>query len=149
MFVNEMRHPFFREMARMNRDFGRLFNNMESNAPARQRTPVNVWMQDDNVFVEMIMPGVNEDDLDISLEGKRLTVRGERSVALPEGVRVIRHERLDGRFERQIQLPYRVEAEGVKALLENGVLTVTLPRAEADKPRQIMVKQREVAIGEG
>jgi HSP20 family protein len=87
------------------------------------------------------LPGINLNDLEINVLGTSLTITGERSTDdLPEDAELHRRERLFGKFSRTIELPYPVEAGKVEATLEKGLLTIHLPRAEADKPKKIKVK---------
>jgi HSP20 family protein len=85
------------------------------------------------------LPGVRPEDLDISLEANVLTVRAERKQPKPEGFDLLRSERGGLRFSRQIELPVRIDPDGVIAKLENGVLIVHLPKASEAKPRRIPV----------
>jgi HSP20 family protein len=79
--------------------------------------------------------------LDIAVVENTLTLSGERTPAeLAEGEVYHRRERGSGKFTRSFQLPFNVEANNVQAVYEKGVLRITLPRAEADKPRRITVK---------
>jgi len=87
------------------------------------------------------VPGVSADEIDISVVGETLTLSGERKPEdLEGGVRYHRRERGGGRFSRSIELPFRVDADKVEAAYDKGILRVTLPRAEADKPRKITVR---------
>lgn len=101
----------------------------------------NLWANDDGAVLTSELPGVNMDDLDITVSGKQVTVKGARKNAEQpaEGAQVVRQERMEGGFERSIQLPFNIEVGKVEAKLQNGVLEVTLPRAEIDKPRKITV----------
>ena len=85
------------------------------------------------------LPGVKPEDLDISLEANVLTVRAERKQQKPEGFELVRSERGGLRLSRQIELPVRIDPDGVIAKLENGVLIVHLPKASEAKPRRIPV----------
>ncbi|NUO49595.1 MAG: Hsp20/alpha crystallin family protein, partial [Polyangiaceae bacterium] len=75
------------------------------------------------------LPGVKPEDLDIRLEANVLTVRAERKQPKPEGFDLLRSERGQLRFSRQIELPVRIDPDGVIAKLENGVLNIHLPKA--------------------
>jgi HSP20 family protein len=102
---------------------------------------VNVSHDDDNLYVRAELPGVKASDLQLSATGRKLTIAGER--ALPEEsskVSYHRKEREGGSFSRNIELPAEFDRDGIDARYENGILTVTLPRSEAAKPRQIPVK---------
>lgn len=85
------------------------------------------------------LPGVKPEDLDVSIEANVLTVRAERKQPKPEGFDIVRSERGQLRFSRQIELPVRVDPDGVLAKLENGVLSIHLPKASEAKPRRIPV----------
>jgi HSP20 family protein len=85
------------------------------------------------------LPGVKPEDLDISIEANVLTVRAERKQQKPEGFDLLRSERGGLRFSRQIELPVRVDPDGIIAKLENGVLNIHLPKASEAKPRRIPV----------
>jgi HSP20 family protein len=101
--------------------------------------PVNVREDQDQFYVEAELPGLNHDDLEILVEGDQLTIRGERKPVADEG-RWHRQERAFGRFQRTFTLPVAVDADKVEARLDQGVLTLTLPKSEAAKPRKIAVK---------
>jgi len=127
----------------------RLFNEFVGRLPALQgggrfnlATPfpaVNVWQSDNEVFAEAEIPGVKAEDLDISVVGDELTIKGTRQPAGESKAAFHRRERGTGSFARIIRLPVDVEAEKVQASLRDGVLTLTLPKAEAAKPRRITV----------
>jgi HSP20 family protein len=102
---------------------------------------VNVWTNEDGAVISAELPGLTPEDIDISVVGKTLTLSGERKAEeLGEGDRYHRRERGQGKFTRTVELPFTVEAEKVEALFDKGVLQISLPRAEADKPRKILVK---------
>lgn len=126
----------------------RLFNEFVGRLPARQGgrfnlvTPfpaVNVWQSDNEVFAEAEVPGVKGEDLDVSVVGNELTIKGTRQDVAGEQAEYHRRERGTGAFVRVIRLPVEVDAEKVEASLRDGVLTLTLPKAEAAKPRRINV----------
>lgn len=110
----------------------------DSYAPATP--PVDVWAGEDEVLVEAALPGVEPDDVDISVEADVLTLRARRKAPeASEGERVYRRERGFGEFSRRFKLPFRVESSAVDARFANGVLEVRLPRAAVDRPRRIAV----------
>lgn len=132
------------EMERMQREMGKLMNGFTFERPLGAATfpAINAWTTDDEEVVTAELPGVNPDDIEISIVNDVLTISGERKPADPDGdMRYHRRERFTGKFTRSIQLAFVVDANKVTAGYENGVLKVTLPRAEADKPRKIAVKQ--------
>ena len=100
---------------------------------------VNVWDDRENVFVEAEVPGLKAEQLDISVVGDELTIRGERPEQDQSGTQYHRRERGVGSFTRVIRLTTEVDANRVQAALSDGVLLLTLPKAEAAKPRKIKV----------
>lgn len=106
-----------------------------------QYPPVNVREDGDAFHVEAELPGLTEDDLHIAVTHRnQLTLQGERRVNEAVKGRWHRRERGFGRFQRVLVLPAAVEAERVEARIDNGVLCVTLPKAEEAKPRKIVVR---------
>jgi HSP20 family protein len=101
---------------------------------------LNVWEQEDDLFVEAELPGLKPENIDIAVEGDVLTIKGERGDAAPEGAAWHRRERGVGAFSRVLRLPVAIDAGRVQANFRDGVLTITLPKAEAAKPRKIQVK---------
>lgn len=143
MFRRRSTPSIWREMERMQREMNRLFS---SYTPTGYRTApsypaLNLWADEESVIVRAELPGVEPDDLNISVENGDLTLSGSRSqTQLPEDATYHRQERKYGNFTRSIHLPYKIEADDVEATMENGVLTLTLPRAEEDKPKKIEIK---------
>jgi HSP20 family protein len=140
-----------RELERLRRDMDRIF---EGVAPARswalgflpgtgarQYPRVNIAEQGDGYMVEALAPGVDPASLDLSVKDNVLTISGEKKA--PEGVRpeaFHRSERSAGRFVRAVELPAELDAEKVKAAYADGILRVTLPKAEQAKPRRIEIE---------
>jgi HSP20 family protein len=87
----------------------------------------------------MEVPGAKSPQIEISVVGNQLAVKVERPDLAQQGVAFHRRERAVGAFSRVLQLPVEVDAERVQADLRNGVLTVTLPKAAAARPRKIQV----------
>ena len=103
--------------------------------------PLDVYESDDEVAVRASIPGVNSDDIDISVMGTTLTIKGEKSEDREEkkGNYHLR-ERHYGAFQRSVNLPSQVNVDRAKAEFKDGVLTLTLPKVEAAKPKSIKVK---------
>jgi HSP20 family protein len=112
------------------------------NAPTSIEFPaVNVWVAENNAVVTSELPGVEPEDIDISVAGKTLTIRGSRkSEELKEGESFHRRERWHGQFTKTLEMPFSIESGKVEAKFVKGVLNIALPRAEAEKPRKISVK---------
>ena len=133
-------NDLFREMSRFQDEFNRTFGR-DGGRWAAAGPAVNVWADEQAVFVEADLPGVDPAKLDVAVtEGNRLTITGDRpEVNLPNAV-WHRQERGHGTFLRELTLPTLVDADKVEARYEAGVLRLTLPKAEAAKPRKITVR---------
>lgn len=105
----------------------------------RSQAAVNVWEQGDALLVEMEVPGAKSDQIDISVAGGELSIKIDRSEPVEEDVTYHRRERPVGPQTRVLRLPVEVDGDRVEAELRDGVLTVTLPKAESAKPRKINV----------
>lgn len=92
------------------------------------------------VVVQIEMPGVRSEDVEISVERRVLTVRGRGRLTAPEGFRLVYAEYGEGDYERAFTLSQDIDEGRIAAEMKNGVLMLTLPRAEAAKPRKIEVK---------
>lgn len=102
---------------------------------------VNIWEDAEALYVACEVPGLKMSDLDVSLVEGNLVIRGERRAPEDEAETVYhRQERGTGAFARSVPLPVEIDAERVTASLCDGVLTVTLPKAESMRPRKIDVK---------
>jgi len=109
---------------------------------ARGYPGFNIWEDEQNLYAETEVPGLKMQDLEIYVVGNELTVKGERKVEEREGETYHRRERPLGSFQRTIPLPMPIDADKVEASLRDGVLTITMPKAEAAKPRRIEVKAK-------
>lgn len=99
-------------------------------------------IENDNEFVlKADLPGIDKKDLKVQVENNMLTISGERKYENEDkSDRYYRNERFYGRFQRSFSLSDRVKADAIKADYKDGVLTVTLPKAEEAKPKQIEIK---------
>jgi len=86
------------------------------------------------------VPGLHKEDLDVKIQGNYLEIAGKREVITPEGYRVHRSERGSASFTRSLTLPSDVDSSKVSAMLQEGILVLTMPKSEAAKPRQISIK---------
>ena len=100
---------------------------------------LDLYQSNDNVIALIELPGMRKEDIEISLHDGMLTIAGERKMETPGGEKAERSERYIGKFRRSITLPTRVDANKVSATHKDGILTVTLPKAEEAKPKQIQV----------
>ncbi len=100
----------------------------------------DVYEEKDNFVVKAELPGLKKEDISVSLHEGNLIISGERkSETKGEGTEVHRAERYFGKFQRVVALPAQVAVSNVKAEYKDGILTVTLPKSEEAKPRQIEV----------
>jgi len=142
--------PVFRnpwaDFEKMRREFDSLFRNLGAEAARGGATvfpALNISEDQQNVYVRAEIPGVTPADLEVAVEGDTLTIKGERRGIEPaSGGKVSCHRREieSGRFSRALTLPTRVNPEGVTAAGKNGILLITLPKAEEVKPRRIDVR---------
>jgi HSP20 family protein len=128
--------PTLGRLAGLQDELDRLFESpMTGWAPA-----LDVHEDKDNFTVKIEVPGLKRDDINVSLQDGALVISGERTEEkISEGTEVHRQERFYGKFQRALTLPAPVAADKVKAAYKDGVLTVTLPKAEEAKPKQIDV----------
>lgn len=134
---------FRREMDQFRREMDRLLSESSSQTlgVAAGYPAMNVWLNENSAIVTAEVPGCTADNLDLSVVHDTLVVKGSRPAEeLPEGATYHRRERGCGSFTRSFRLPFEVDAKGVEATFENGVLRITLPRTEEDKPKKITVK---------
>jgi len=101
--------------------------------------PVNVFRKGDDLAVIAEVPGVRKSDLEVQVKGNTLRIAGAKSAGFPEEAGVHRRERLGGRFDRAIALPFEVDADAVRAECRDGLLALLLPRAAKDRPRTVQV----------
>jgi HSP20 family protein len=121
-------------LANLQDELDRLFE-----SPLRVWTPaIDVQEDKDNYSVRVELPGLKREDIQVSLDDGALVISGERhGEKVEEGVEIHRQERFYGKFQRALTLPVPVAAEKVKAQYKDGILTVTLPKTEEAKPKQI------------
>jgi HSP20 family protein len=99
--------------------------------------PVNVFRKGDDFVVITEVPGIKKSDLEIQVKGNTIRVAGTKPVAYSEKASLHRRERLAGRFDRAITIPFEIDADKATAEFHDGILALYLPRAERDKPRSI------------
>jgi len=147
---NIVRWEPFRELVSLREAMDRLFEESFVRpgggrlAPAGMEVPaVDMYQTDDAVVVKSAIPGIKPEDIDISITGDTLTIKGEtRAEEEVNEENYIRRERRYGSFCRSLALPLPVVTEKAEAEFENGVLTLTLPKAEEVKPKAIKIKAR-------
>ncbi|MDD5728218.1 MAG: Hsp20/alpha crystallin family protein [Victivallales bacterium] len=111
------------------------FNKFRANYPK-----INLEENDKEIVIRMALPGYAADKIDIEVVSNFLVVRGERTAPeLEKGERYIHQERSFGSFEESVKLPAKVKSSKVKAKFTNGVLTVTMPKMEAEKAQVVKI----------
>lgn len=145
--------PFFSLQREMNRLFDDAFRGFGGQAtPTQQRSGgvmearMNVSETDKEFRISAELPGVDEKDVDVTLDGDLLTIRGEKKFEQERGGDQESYhfvERSYGSFQRSLQLPYAVRSEDVRAEFHNGVLTLTLPKSEQQQ------RSHKIPIGAG
>ena len=133
------------EMSRLHDEMNRLFDRWGGNGPRQFAHGVypllNLWDDDEHLYVEAELPGLELSDLEMYVTGEnQLSLKGERKQPGLTGGTWHRQERGFGAFSRVIELPCAVDSDHVSAEFKHGVLTVTLPKREEVKPRRIEVK---------
>lgn len=136
--------PSWQSVLNLENDLESVFGAIPSQvfAPRASRLPMMNLAEGENESVLSVeLPGVNKEDVKISLEGGLLTLTGERKApGIPEGARWLRSEIVNGKFVRTLELPHPVDPKAVTAELKNGILSVILPKAEEARPREITIR---------
>jgi HSP20 family protein len=122
-------------------EFDRMFNDLQGELPAVMALPLDVMETTDNYMVKASIPGLNLEEVEIIFDDNALTIKGELKAEMQEeGAKYHLRERRTGTFSRSIKFPVQIESDAIEANYDNGVLTLTLPKAEAVKPKKIEVK---------
>jgi HSP20 family protein len=102
--------------------------------------PINVFEQGEDLVAIVEIPGVDKAELNIQSKNNTIRIAGRKKVAYPEEVSAHRRERLWGDFDRTIAVPMQIDADGIRAEYEDGLLALFIPRAERDKPRTVQIR---------
>ncbi|MBX3065543.1 MAG: Hsp20/alpha crystallin family protein [Anaerolineae bacterium] len=125
----------------MDRAFGENYFGRESRT--NFSLPIDAYATEEALVLKADVPGLKPEDIQVTLEGDTLTIRGEYQTNKEQsgnGKNFLMRERIYGKFERTLTINTPIDPAKVEATFENGVLTLTLPKTEAVKPRQISVK---------
>lgn len=136
-------HDVWADFGRLRRELDSAFDRLGSRGSLSRRGPfpsVNLFETTEGYVLTAEVPGCSSEDLDVAVEGSRVTLSGKRSIELPEGASVHRRERTEGSFRRTVELPAPLDAEKAEALYRNGVLSVRVPKAASHQPRRISVE---------
>ncbi len=133
------RPEVFRDVRWVQEDMNRLFGALRL-MPRAEFPAVNLWVGADGAVVTAEVPGVSPEQLSVTVHQDTVSLRGKREPEAVDSETIVhRQERPYGNFARSIGLPFRVDAERVSARFSRGILTLELPRPEADKPRQVKI----------
>src|SRR6185503_879517 len=135
----------FGDLDQMRREMLRLLETSSGDAAADPGAgvfpPMNITQDDDSFYLRAEIPGIKPSELSISALRNRVSISGKRDIPREhDRVSYHRRERAEGAFNRAVTLPTEVDAERVDARYADGILTLTLPKAEQAKPRQIAVR---------
>lgn len=136
--------PFAQMHTQLNEMLNTVFNDAARLSPvesiARSTPPMNVWEESDCFRIEAELPGYTMNDIEVTVLGDEVTIKGERTLKDQPNATYLRRERTGGSFVRTWTLPSEVNADAVEATLRDGVLLITLPKHEKALPRKIEVK---------
>ncbi|NVN98095.1 MAG: Hsp20/alpha crystallin family protein [Geobacteraceae bacterium] len=137
----------FRELRTMQDQMNRMLDmawNREFGEELKEgvwQPPVDIYEDETSVVIKAEIPDVDQKDIDIKIENNTLTIRGERKhTSEVKKENYHRVERYFGQFQRSFSLPQSIDQEQVQAACDKGILTITLPKKEETKPKQISVK---------
>jgi len=143
--LTDMWFPFFdvgKTLEEMDRMFGRVGQPLGLRSVPRGTFPaINVYEQADKVVLMAEIPGVKPEELDLTVLGDAVTLKGRREQEdLPNGERFYRRERPMGTFARTVTLPEQIDPDSVQAQYKDGVLTVHMDKAEKAKAKKVTIK---------
>ena len=135
------------ELRRMQREIDQLFKDFSLSGDPGNASESAVWTpradvheSDEAYVLQLDLPGVSKEDVQISVQDGRLAVTGERSIpGAQENMHLVRTERMSGSFYRSFALPQKISEEKIEAEYRDGVLKVFVPKAEETRPRRIQI----------
>lgn len=123
----------------MHREMNRMFGSLGERRRTGDYPPVNIRRNDHQAVLTAELPGMKPEDLDINVKHDTVTIRGERKEEQHDTQSYLKRERGYGSFSRSFAMPFKIEGDNVTATCKNGMLSLTLPRAESDMPKRISV----------
>ncbi|NLP03131.1 MAG: Hsp20/alpha crystallin family protein [Fibrobacter sp.] len=132
----------FNEMDRLRREMNNLMSNYETAAGSAATFPsINVYDGKDSLIVSAELPGLTKDQVSIVYSDGMLTLSGNREPVLAaKKLSALRKERPEGKFEKSLRIPVKIDQNGISASFTNGILTISLPKAEEAKPKTIKIE---------
>ena len=135
LYINPIRNSARRRM------LDEIMRDWEDDYHGALTFPIDVKAESDSFTIKALLPGARPEDVDIQIVNEVVTISGELRAEREEGDSYLLAERPEGKFHRVISLPTPLDANKVAANLENGVLTLQVPKAEEAKPRKIKINQ--------
>lgn len=130
----------WRELRRVQDELSRVYGGQPR--ATEEFPPLNLWTGTQGAVLTAAVPGVEPDDLDVTVHQDTLTLKGQRAADAGEGKATWhRRERRHGAFGRTVVLPFSVDAEHVQAAFEDGILTLMLPRRASERPKRIEISK--------
>lgn len=131
------------EMDRLRREMNGMFSQYGRPSEPSTFPLVNIYENDDEITVNAELPGLSKERVNVTYSNGILTLSGKREpVAAVKEMSVVRKERSEGDFEKTLQIPTKIQQDGIRASFSNGVLTITLPKAEEVKPKTIAIEAK-------
>lgn len=131
----------FVDMRRMQREMNRVFEDFGTFRRTTTYPPVNFWAGSDSVVMTTELPGLTQDDIELTVTDAMISIHGTYpSQDAGDDTVWNRRERPKGTFSRSVELPFRIDPDSIDARFENGVLMVEMQRPEGDKPKRIEIK---------
>jgi HSP20 family protein len=149
--VNIVRWEPFREMMSLRQAMDQLFDDSFVRIPHLRGDglwglPIDMYQTKDDLVVKATLPGVKPEEVDISITDNTLTIKGEhKEEQETKEDDYLYRERYYGAFNRSVAIPVKVKGEKAEATFEEGVLTLTIPKADEIKPRQVKIKPKSAA----
>jgi HSP20 family protein len=133
----------FSEMDRLRREMNALFSNHGQTSGSTTYPLMNVYDDKDTILVTAELPGLAKDQVNITFSDNILTVSGKQQpLAKTRNMTVVRKERSEGDFQKTLRLPTIIKQDAIKASFSNGILTITMPKAEEVKPKTIAIEAK-------
>lgn len=136
LYINPIRRTNRRRM------LDELMSDYDEDYSVELTFPIDVKADSDSYTIKALLPGVHSEDLDIQIVNEIVTIAGELKADREDGGNYLLTERPSGKFHRVISLPTPLDSSKVEADLDNGVLTLNIPKTEEAKPRKITIKQK-------
>lgn len=133
----------FSEMDRLRRDMNGLFNNYGRAGNTTTYPLLNAYDDKDNIVVTAELPGLTKDQVNITFSDGILSLSGKQEIPVKlKEMAVVRKERSEGDFEKTVRIPTKINQDAISASFCNGILTITLPKAEEAKPKTISIEAK-------